>query len=109
MAAQNRGDGPRFVERGRKTWQIPVRGGVVANEGLLCVTMARLGLGLAYTLEPAVRDEVERGELEIVLAAYASTVPGFLLYYPSHAQRSLPLKVFADTAKQVLRQRERTR
>lgn len=97
------------LERGRKTWQIPVRGSVVVNEGLLCVMMARLGLGLAYALEPSVRDEVRRGELETVLDPYAPTVPGFFLYYPSHAQRSLPLKLFADTAKEVLRQRERPR
>lgn len=71
--------------------------------------MARLGLGLAYTPEPAVRDELRRGTLETVLDAYAPTVPGFFLYYPSHAQRSLPLKLFADTAKEVLRQRERPR
>ncbi|HTV20225.1 MAG TPA: LysR family transcriptional regulator [Polyangiaceae bacterium] len=90
-------------ERGRKNWKMPVRGGVVVNEGLLCVTMARLGLGLAYALEPFVREELRSGELEMVLEAYAATVPGFFLYYPSRSQRSLPLELFADTAKQILR------
>jgi hypothetical protein len=32
------------LERGRKTWRVPVRGGVVANEPQFCVTMAEQGV-----------------------------------------------------------------
>lgn len=46
------------LERGRKTWRVPVRGGVVTNDGLLGPAMAKLGLGLAYALEPAVQDDL---------------------------------------------------
>lgn len=90
------------LERGRKSWRVPVRGGVVANDGLLCAALAKLNLGLAYVPEARVRDEVRRGELEIVLDAYAPTVPGYFLYFPSRAQRSPPLQLFVETAKELL-------
>jgi DNA-binding transcriptional LysR family regulator len=40
------------LERGRKTWRVLVRGGVVTNDGPLAVSMAEKGLGLAYRSSP---------------------------------------------------------
>lgn len=93
------------LERGRKSWRVPVRGGVVTNDGLLCGAMAKLGLGLAYVPEIGVRDELRRGELEIVLKSYAPLVPGYFLYFPSRAQRSASLRLFVETAKKLLLER----
>lgn len=64
------------LERGRRTWRVPVRGGVVVNDGLLCTSMAKLGLGLAYALESMVLDELRSGQLQRVLEPFAPTVPG---------------------------------
>jgi hypothetical protein len=36
-----------------------------------------------------------------VLEEYAPTVPGFFLYFPSRAQRSGPLRLFIDVAKEL--------
>lgn len=91
------------LERGRKSWEVPVRGGIVTNDGLLCGHMAKLGLGLAYVPEPQFEREIRNGELTVVLDAYAPTVPGFFIFYPSRAQRSTPLRLFVDLAKEVLR------
>jgi DNA-binding transcriptional LysR family regulator len=93
------------LERGRKSWRVPVRGGVVTNDSLLCTTMARLGLGLAYAPETRLADALRRRELEIVLEPYAPRVPGFFLYFPSRAQRSAPLRLFVATAKELLLER----
>lgn len=93
------------LERGRKSWRVPVRGGIVTNDGLLCSTLAKRGLGLAYAPETRLREELRRGELEIVLEAYAPTVPGYFLYFPSRAQRSAPLRLFIETAKELLLER----
>src|SRR5690349_15977247 len=41
------------LERGRRTWRVPVRGGVVTNDGLGTVALAARGVGLAYVFEPA--------------------------------------------------------
>ena len=39
--------------------------------------------------------------LKLVLDAYAATVPGFFIYFPSRAQRSGPLRLFVDAAKEL--------
>lgn len=89
------------LERGRRTWRVPVRGGVVTNDGLLCATMAEQGLGLAYAFEPMVTEQLRDGRLLRVLEPYAPTVPGFFLYFPSQAQRSGPLRLFVEAAKEL--------
>ncbi|MBF5045621.1 LysR family transcriptional regulator [Aggregicoccus sp. 17bor-14] len=87
------------LERGRRNWRIPVRGSVVTNDNALSVSLAAQGLGLAYAFEPSAMEQVRAGKLVRVLEAYAPTVPGFFLYYPSRAQRSGPLRLFVETAK----------
>lgn len=82
--------------------RVPVRGGVATNHGATCATLARLGLGLAYVAEPIVRADLASGALERVLEPYASTVPGFFIYYPSRAQRSTPLTLFVSLAREIL-------
>ncbi len=90
------------LERGRKTWREPVRGGVVTNDIQLTMSLAEEGLGLAYAFEPVVAERLRTGRLVRVLEAYAPTVPGFFLYFPSRAQRSTPLRLFVETAKELL-------
>jgi hypothetical protein len=36
-----------------------------------------------------------------VLEPYAATVPGFFLYFPSRAQRSAPLRLFVEVAREL--------
>lgn len=91
------------LERGRKTWRIPVGGGVVANDGLVCVGLAAQGLGLAYAMEPLISEQLRAGALKRVLEPYAASVPGFFLYFPSRAQRSPALARFIETAKELTR------
>jgi DNA-binding transcriptional LysR family regulator len=89
------------LERGRKTWRVPVRGGVVTNDGRVMLAMAEAGAGLTYAFEPEVREQVRRGRLKVVLEGYSPTVPGFFLYFPSRAQRSPPLRLFIEAAKEL--------
>jgi len=90
------------LERGRRTWRVPVRGGVVTNDNPLTVAMAEEGLGLAYAFEPMVAEQLRTGRLERVLEPYAPRVPGYFLYYPSRAQSSPALRLFVDVAKELL-------
>jgi DNA-binding transcriptional LysR family regulator len=39
--------------------------------------------------------------VKVVLEAYAPTVPGFFLYFPSRAQRSPPLRLFIEAAREL--------
>jgi DNA-binding transcriptional LysR family regulator len=89
------------LERGRRTWRVPVRGSVVVNDGLFCTTWAEQGLGLAYVMEPLVDEQLRTGSLRRVLEPYAASVPGFFLYYPSRAQRSGPLGLFVETVREL--------
>ena len=89
------------LERGRRNWRVPVRGGVVTNDGAMTTAMAELGLGLAYAVEPLVAEQLRTGKLQRVLEGYAPTVPGFFLYYPSRARSSAPLRLFIEAAKEL--------
>ncbi len=87
-------------ERGRRTWRVPVHGSVVTNNGHLCLEWALQGLGLAYAFEPLAREHLHAGRLVCVLEAYAASVPGFYLYYPSRSQRSPALGLFVEALRE---------
>jgi DNA-binding transcriptional LysR family regulator len=90
------------LERGKKTWRVPVRGSVTTNNFELMRLLAVAGVGLFYALEPTIADELSRGRLRVVLEQYAPAVPGLFLYFPSRAQVSPALKAFVDVARQVM-------
>jgi DNA-binding transcriptional LysR family regulator len=93
---------PWELEHSRRSWRVPVRGGLIANAPRFCVAMAERGLGLAYAPELSVADQLRDGRLELVLESYAPTVPGLFLCYPSRAQSSPAFRLFLDIAKEVL-------
>lgn len=92
------------LERGRKTWRIPVRGSVVTNDGLFCKKWAEQGLGLSYMFEPLVAEQLRSGRLRHVLEPYSASAPGFYLYYPSRAQGSPSLRLFVETVRELVAQ-----
>lgn len=90
------------LERGKKTFRVPVRGPVTTNNFELMRILAVAGVGLYYALEPMVEAELARGQLRVVLEQYAPDVPGLFLYFPSRAQVSPALKAFVDVARQLM-------
>ncbi|AKT40192.1 LysR family transcriptional regulator [Chondromyces crocatus] len=90
------------LERGRRTWRVPVRGSVIASDNSVSVALSEAGLGLAYALEPAALPSLDAGRLQRVLEPYAPRVPGFFLYYPSRAQSSPALRLFVEVARELL-------
>jgi DNA-binding transcriptional LysR family regulator len=89
------------LERGRRAWRIPVRGGIVTNDNRLRTALAEAGTALMYASEPMVAAQLADGRLERCLEPYAANVPGFFLYYPSRAQSSPALRLFVKTAKEL--------
>ncbi len=89
------------LERGRKSWRVPVRAGVVTNDSRMAASLAEQGVGLAYVGEPMVTEQLRQGRLHRVLEPYAPTVPGFFLYYPRRAQRSPLLRALVDAAREL--------
>jgi DNA-binding transcriptional LysR family regulator len=92
------------LERGRRSWRVPVRGPVTTNDPELMRLLAVAGVGLVYAFEPQIADAVRRGSLRVVLEPYAAAVPGFFLYFPSRAQVSPALRAFVSTAREVIAQ-----
>lgn len=89
------------LERGKRSWRVPARGGVVTNDRMTAVSLAAEGLGLAYAFEPAVSALLRSGRLEPVLEEYAAVVPGYFLYFPRRAQRSPALRLFVEAAREL--------
>ncbi len=92
----------RFIEDGREL-RLPVEGGLIFNDSTAKLDAARAGLGLAYEIEPIVREDVEAGQLIHVLQPYLPEIPGFHIYFPSRSQVMLKLRAFIDFAVDALR------
>jgi DNA-binding transcriptional LysR family regulator len=75
---------------------------VLTSDGALMLSLVESGLGLAYVVEPSVEAALREGRVRRVLEAYAPTVPGFFLYYPSRSRSTPALRDFVDVAKEVL-------
>jgi len=96
--------GPRFaweLERGKKDFRVPVQGPVSTNDHELRRRLAVAGVGLIYTMEPLIADDLRAGKLRVVMEAYAPLVPGLFLYFPSRAQLSPALRAFVNIAREV--------
>jgi DNA-binding transcriptional LysR family regulator len=89
------------LERGRKTWRVPVQGPITTNDAELMRLVALAGAGLVYTFESLIADELARGSLRLVLEQYAATVPGLFLYFPSRSQVSPAFRAFVDLAREL--------
>jgi DNA-binding transcriptional LysR family regulator len=89
------------LERGKKAWRIPVDGPVTTNDPELMRLLAEAGVGLLYTFEGLIADELRRGTLRLVLEQYAAAVPGLFLYFPSRSQVSPAFRAFVDVAREV--------
>jgi len=89
------------LERGKKDWRVPVQGPVTTNDRQLMRVLAKAGVGLLYTFEPLIADELRSGTLCLVLEQYAPLVPGLFLYFPSRAQVSPALRAFVGVAREL--------
>jgi DNA-binding transcriptional LysR family regulator len=90
------------LERGKRSWRVPVQGPITTNDPDLMRALAVAGAGLVYAFEPQIADELRRGSLRVVLEQYAAAVPGFFLYFPSRAQVSPALRAFVAMAREVM-------
>lgn len=87
------------LERGKKTYRVPVQGPITTNDPGLSQGLAVAGVGLLYSLEDRVAGDLAAGRLRLVLERYAPEVPGLYLYYPSRSQVSPALKAFVEVAR----------
>ncbi|HKT93905.1 MAG TPA: LysR substrate-binding domain-containing protein, partial [Paraburkholderia sp.] len=79
--------------------EIAVSGPLIASDFPTMMGAALEGIGLAQLPEPMVSDAVKAGKLVRVLDAYAPTLPGVFLCYPSRRQIMPKLRAFIDHVK----------
>jgi DNA-binding transcriptional LysR family regulator len=91
------------LERGKKTYRVPVRGPVTTNDAELMRAMAVAGVGLFYSLESRIESDLVSGRLRVVLEPYAPEVPGLYLYFPKRSQVSPALKAFVEVAREKVK------
>ena len=74
---------------------------ITADDTRATLTMACAGAGLVYGPEGAIKPYVERGDLQLVLTEWATTGPGYYLYYPSRRQLPPGIRLLADLIREV--------
>lgn len=78
-------------EKNGKSLNVPVTGPLVLDDAELMISAALDGVGLAYTAESGVIDDLASGRLVRVLRDWSRSIPGFFLYYPGRRQISAAL------------------
>jgi DNA-binding transcriptional LysR family regulator len=92
----------QFRQGGREL-SVDVPGGVIVNDHLTMIALAKAGAGLAFTAERIAAREIADGSLESVLDPYCIKTEGLFLYFPEKSQRQPKLRAFIDFAKRELR------
>ncbi len=87
---------PWRVEAGGLPVEVVVSGPLVVNDFPTMLVAALGGVGLAQVPEPIAAKRVSEGQLEEVLAAYASRSPGVFLYHSGSRQVLPKLRAFID-------------
>jgi DNA-binding transcriptional LysR family regulator len=95
----------QFQNKGRPL-SVDVAGGIIVNDHLTMIALAKAGTGLAYTADLVAAPDIEAKRLRAVLSAYCVSGPGLHLYFPMRSQQQPKLRAFIDCAKQVLRARD---
>lgn len=85
----------QFRDKGRD-YSVDATGGVIVNDHLSMVALAKTGLGLAYTADLVAQSELSVGTLQAVLRPYLPTTQGLHLYFPSRSQAQPKLRAFID-------------
>jgi DNA-binding transcriptional LysR family regulator len=91
----------QFNEDGRDL-SVDVPGGIIVNDHLTMIALAKAGAGLAFTAESIARREIDDGHLVPVLDAFTITTEGLYLYFPERSQTQPKLRAFIDFAKREL-------
>jgi DNA-binding transcriptional LysR family regulator len=85
----------QFLRRGRE-FSLDPPGGIVVNDHLTMIALARRGVGLAYTADLVAARELASGDLESALKPFLPVKPGLFLYFPARSQAQPKLRAFID-------------
>lgn len=94
----------QFARDGRE-FSLDAPGGIVVNDHISMIELARRGVGLCYSADKVAVAELESGALEPVLQPYLPVKPGLFLYFPTRSQAQPKLRAFIDAATGLMRAR----
>jgi len=84
-----------FENKG-KDFQVHVKPALIMNESSYQIDAAVAGQGVLYAAENSIQQEVESGQLEIILDKYKTSSSGYYLYYPKQSQVLPKLRAFIN-------------
>jgi DNA-binding transcriptional LysR family regulator len=79
-------------------FDVPIRSAITADDSRSTLTMALNGAGLTFGLEALFAKHVAAGNLRLVLSDWATTGPGFYLYYSGRRQLPVGLRALLAIA-----------
>lgn len=88
----------QFEKNGQPV-QIDVAGPITLDEASLSRIALLEGAGIGYVMESDVRDDLEAGQLEMVLEDWTPQLAPLALYYPGSRHPSAAFKAFIDLAR----------
>ena len=80
---------------------VPVPGRITIDETRAMLALGLAGLGLMYGLEPIFAPLCEKGDLRLVLEDWATTSPGYHVYYSSRRQVPAALRLLIETIREL--------
>src|SRR5262249_53661182 len=89
-----------FVRRTRAQLIDPP-GSVIVNDTQTLIALARRGMGLIYTGDLVVHDDLATGALEAVLRNFTPVTPGLYLYFPARSREQPKLRALLTVLRRV--------
>lgn len=88
-------------ERGDSRVEVSVPGPLTLDDSRIILALLRDGVGLMYAPEPLVAPLVEAGSARLVMEDWASSGPGFHVYYSSRRQAPVGLRLLVDLIREM--------
>jgi DNA-binding transcriptional LysR family regulator len=98
------GDGSIYrweFERGGEVIEVDAPGSLMLDDSRIMVSLLAGGAGLMYAPEPLVAPLVRAGDARWVLEDWASTGPGFHMYYSGRRQLPTGLRLLIETIREL--------
>jgi DNA-binding transcriptional LysR family regulator len=87
--------------RKKERIEVSVNGSLIVNDITLALEAVRSGVGIGYTIESVIQDDIAAGRLLPLLEDWSPPQDGYYLYYSSRRQIPAPLKAFIQFMRQT--------
>jgi len=89
------------LERNGEKRRVSVQGALTIDETRFAINLVEQGLGLAYAPEFAIRQELARGTLRVVLEDWSPVGSGYYIYYSSKRQVPVGLRLLIELVREL--------